>query len=306
MKKAFFFIDDVIWVLRDLTRMNPKSIFDVPYFKALKNTHDRYGAKVQLNLFYRTDFFYGDDEFTLAEVPDKYKAEFEANSDWLRFAFHAKQEFPDYPYVNISYEDMDKNFKAIYNEVCRFAGEKSFSYQTVSHWLPVSREGVQALYDNGVRMMMSSHGEKTEYNGDPSILPYGHAGRLLQNKKPETALFSRINAGESIENSICGYNHISQEDADSIMYNQGYVVDEGTGMKYKITGHCALNLINLSELPEVLGEFMQGDYVGIGDHEQYFYSDYFAYQPDHAEKFYLMGKVISEAGYTFVNGDELE
>ncbi|MBQ2841165.1 MAG: hypothetical protein IJE70_07435 [Oscillospiraceae bacterium] len=56
-KKVYFFIDDVIWALRDITREKPKSAFDQHFFKTLKECHDKYGAKVQLNLFYRTDFF---------------------------------------------------------------------------------------------------------------------------------------------------------------------------------------------------------------------------------------------------------
>jgi len=32
-KLAFFFIDDVIWTLRDITRQKPKSIFDNPFMK---------------------------------------------------------------------------------------------------------------------------------------------------------------------------------------------------------------------------------------------------------------------------------
>ena len=51
-KKAFFFIDDVIWIFRDLTRQQPASLFDNPFLKALKTAHDRYGLKVQLHVFY--------------------------------------------------------------------------------------------------------------------------------------------------------------------------------------------------------------------------------------------------------------
>ncbi|MBE6912433.1 MAG: hypothetical protein E7473_07900 [Ruminococcaceae bacterium] len=54
-KKAYFYIDDTIWVLRDLTRTKPESLFDAPLFKVLKKAHDEYGLKTQLNLFYRTD-----------------------------------------------------------------------------------------------------------------------------------------------------------------------------------------------------------------------------------------------------------
>lgn len=62
-KKAYFYIDDVIWVFRDLTRKRPASLFDNAFLNVLKTAHDRYGLKVQLNVFYRTDFFYGNDEF---------------------------------------------------------------------------------------------------------------------------------------------------------------------------------------------------------------------------------------------------
>ena len=50
-KKAFFFIDDVIWCFRDIAKNRPESIFDQPFLKLLKKAHDEYGTKVQLNLF---------------------------------------------------------------------------------------------------------------------------------------------------------------------------------------------------------------------------------------------------------------
>ncbi|MBQ6329038.1 MAG: hypothetical protein IJI35_08505, partial [Kiritimatiellae bacterium] len=74
-RAASFFIDDAIWFLRDIARKRPKSLFDNDFLKPLRDAHDRFGLKLQINLFYRTDFFYGMDEFTLAEVPDAYKAE---------------------------------------------------------------------------------------------------------------------------------------------------------------------------------------------------------------------------------------
>ena len=56
MKQAYFFVDDVIWCLRDVAKERPASIFDNSYFKMLKKCHDEWGMTVQLNLFYRTDF----------------------------------------------------------------------------------------------------------------------------------------------------------------------------------------------------------------------------------------------------------
>ena len=60
-KKAYFFIDDTIWAFRDIARQKPASIFDQPFLALMKEAHDKYGMKVQLNLFYKTDFFYGHD-----------------------------------------------------------------------------------------------------------------------------------------------------------------------------------------------------------------------------------------------------
>ena len=82
-KFACKYVDDCIWFLRDIARMKPKSIFDTPFLGAFKKIHDATGLKIQFNLFYRTDYFYGMDEFSLADMPDTYKTEFQANADWI-------------------------------------------------------------------------------------------------------------------------------------------------------------------------------------------------------------------------------
>jgi len=306
-KVTLFFIDDVIWCLRDLTRNHPKSMFDVPFFKILKTANEKYGLKVQLNLFYRTDFFYGDDEFTLANVTADYKKEWEENSDWLKLAFHAKQEFPDYPYVNATYETVKNNFDAIKKEVCRFAGEKTFSYKVgCNHWLPMSKAGCRALVDSGMKVLSSSYGDKRPYNGDPSSLPYGHALRLLQNKQPETATFDRKSHNKAISRSVCGYNHISEEILEKTLHNKSYYVDPETGLGFKklCTGIC-LNLLTKEQIVSELDALCDKEYIGVATHEQYFYEDYLAYQPDYAEKLYTYGDWVVKNGFTFINNEDL-
>ena len=231
-KKAYCYIDDTIWVLRELTHTMPKSLFDVPLLRVLKTAHDKYGTKMQLNLFYRTDYFYGSDEFSLADVTDAYKDEWMACSDWLKMAFHAKEEFPDYPHINATYKDVYSVFKDIEREVFRFAGEKSFTYAICPHWLPVSKAGVKALYDCGVRLMDIDVGKSWEYNGDMSSLPYGHAARLLSNRQHETRVYNRSEGkDESISNSLCGYNHV--EDYRDL-FTLNTVFDKETGMLFKM------------------------------------------------------------------------
>ncbi len=306
MKKAYFFIDDVIWCMRDITRMKSASIFDIPFLAMLKKAHDLYGLTVQLNLFYRTDFYYGNDEFTLADMTDAYKEEWEENANWLKLAFHAKQEFPDYPYVNASYEDVKANYEAIINEIKRFAGEKSISHALVPHWLPISKEGCQALYDCGVRILSPSYGERTEYTGNPTTLPYGHAGRLLQNRKPETKLYTRRTRDKAIASSICAYNHVTQKQFDWMKGTLNAVKDEETGMYFKpLGGGPTINLNALEDLQPAYDERDGYEYIGTGTHEQYFYKDYYAYQPDTEEKILKMAEIMHSKGYEYIVADDL-
>ena len=309
MKQAYFFVDDVIWCLRDVAKEKPASIFDQSYFKMLKKCHDEWGMTVQLNLFYRTDFFYGSDEFTLSEMPDTYKAEFEANSDWLKFAFHAKQEFPDYPYVNARYEDVKKDFELIIGEIKRFAGEKSVSYAVLPHWLPISKQACQALYDCGAKFLAPSVGPTTEYTGDESVLPYGHAARLRHNRQPETRLFTRPTKDLRITSSICAHNHISREEAAQYLYKNISIPDQGIGLRYRqFGGGPCLNLNTVDEIREALIKEAEAghEFIGVANHEQYYYPEYFAYQPDMPEKFYTMAKTLHDLGYTFITAEDFK
>ncbi len=303
-KKAYFYIDDTIWVLRDLTRTKPKSLFDAPLFKVLKKAHDEYGLKTQLNLFYRTDSFYGNDEFSLADVTDAYKKEFEEASDWLKLAFHAKEEFPDYPHVNATYEDVFDLFKAIEKEVFRFAGKASFTYGVCPHWVPVSKAGVKALYDCGVRILDVTIGETSEYNGDPDSLPYGHAFRLLNNRQPETRVFTRGGRNTAIARSVCGYNHFTE---DRLPYTPTLKTfkDEETGMLFKNYCVTCLNLLSYDDVEPEFAKLADKEYIGICDHEQYFYEDYFAYQPDYAEKIYKMCEMLKKNGFEYMFAEDL-
>lgn len=285
MKNYYFFIDDNIWVFRDLSRKRPKSLFDNAYLGMLKDKHDKYGMKVQLNVFYRTDFFYGNDEFELSQMTDCYKGEWQANSYWLKLAFHAKQEFPDYPYVNASYDDVKNNFETVKNEIFRFAGGETFSYVTNPHWLPMSYDGCRALAECGVKILGCSNGTLFPDDTDISVLPYGHKGRLLQNRQKESGIFTRVTEDKAVSVSLKSYNHISQEAAEKTCGTNKFFADEKTGLKFKrLCDSICINLCSKETIENSLSKFIGREFMGIGLHEQYFYSDYYAYQPDYAEK----------------------
>ena len=300
-RTAAFFIDDVIWVLRDISRSRPKSLFDHPFLAGLKEAHDKWGLKVQLNLFYRTDFFYGMDEFTLSGMSDAYRTEWLDNADWMKFGMHSLQEFPDYPFVNSSYEDVRKVCDMIFGEIARFADERMCAKAVVPHWGPVSKDGCRALADAGMKVVWASNGPRYAYTGDPASLPYGHSFRLECNRKPETALFWRGGGNTAISASICGYNHLPTSETKKTAGTFLSVYDRETKLDYKkfCVGPC-LNLYAMDRIVPSFEKVRGRDFICFADHEQYFFKDYFAYQPDYMEKVHVSAKWLHDDGRRFV------
>ena len=306
MKKAYFFIDDVIWCFRDLTRQRPASIFDHPFLKGLKEAHDKYGMKVQLNLFCRTDYFYGSDEFCLHEMTDAYKEEFTAASDWLRFGFHAKQEFPVFPHVNADYEDVKSVLDYTKKHVVRFASEANFSPVCMPHWICMSKDGCKALRDGGIRLLGTSSGEVWEVtNENKATLPEGygkqHIGRLLHNRKPDAKFWPATGF-------LASYNHLDEEGRrlTNGTFNTHY--DPETDLHFKVLGcGTVLDEHPAEEACEILrARVAEGhEFITYVTHEGYFYPNFFFHQPEYMAKIHGAAKIMSEAGYTYFFPDEL-
>ena len=300
-RKAAMYIDDAIWIFRDLTRQRPKSMFDNPFLAALKAAHDRYGLKVQINCFYRTDVFYGMDEFSLADMTEAYKDEWQAAKNWLRLGFHAYQEFPDYPFINSSYNDVATAFDRVFGAIRRFAGEGVFTYALVGHWLPISKDGCRALKDRGVKLIACTDGPRYAYTGNRDSLPYGHAFRLESNRKPEAALFSRTAYDAALLKSACSYNHLMTDQADRTCGTFTHVHDRDLGLGFKrFRNGPMLNLCTPDKVRAEMAAVAASELVAFADHEQYFYKDYYAYQPDYAEKILLAAALVQGDGRAFI------
>lgn len=150
MKHYRFSLDDNILVFKDLAENNYFSIFENDYLALLKSVHDKFGTKIQLNIYYQTD------GFVLSRMPDRYKPEWESVSDWLKLSFHAYSD--DDRYADCSYDKMKHDCELVQNEILRFAGEKSLSYYTTLHYISCSKAGVDAMKDSGIKGLVGLFG----------------------------------------------------------------------------------------------------------------------------------------------------
>jgi len=149
-KRYNFFIDDNIFFLTEIYRKNYKSIFESFYLSKLKSFHERYGAKIVLNIFFRNDH----EPFELSQFSDKYKQEWADNADWLKMAFHAYSEFPGYPYRDHFPEKLPEHYEQVREQIIRFAGENVFCPPTIIHFFEVaSAASLKYLKDNGANAL---------------------------------------------------------------------------------------------------------------------------------------------------------
>jgi len=264
-------VDDNIWWLAELTQQPKASLFDHPYLAVYKRAHEKYGAKVRLNLFYQVEGRwiekYG--PFNLSMMTDQYKEEFRANSDWLHLAFHSLQEEPANPYRSASYEEVYRDCGAVHREIIRFAGEETLEHATTVHYGCCTSAGVSALKDQGVCMLMG---------------------------------FMELN-GEGIP--LVSYNLSTQRVLDTQRY--GFWRDPADGMIYgKID--VVMNSHSPERIVEILERAHRDHplrgFTEIMIHEQYFYGDYPWYEPDYEARIMAGCRWCHENGYTGAFAEE--
>lgn len=267
-KKSFprynFFFDDCVFALRSVAKNHPESVFEELFLGRLKKIHDLYGTKFTLNLFYNDDHH---KDFNLSNMPETYKAEFQANADWLRFSFHAYSEFPDRPYQNASAEKLAKDFDLIYNEVCRFAGKECFIAPVVIHWAMTNPENFSVLKERGVKCLSGA------FLGAKTALDEEHT-------------FQVTDIAYHYEKDVAYYACDKH-----IMYDRYYDLMLMT----------SLTCCNYDSIPTLEKKFADlaadpRDVVCLMTHEQYSYPDYFNHIPDHLDRIEAACRLASEAG----------
>ena len=167
MKAFSFTVDDSILFLKDLKNGDYKSVLEHPLLSFMHTLHEKCGLKVQFNLFFRegdfveSDNFSEQDEksFTLADMTDKFKSEWETLSDWIKFSFHSDRNNVN-PYCDGKYTEIFNDCKRVQNEIIRFASEKSLAKTTTIHYVRCYDNSLTALKDNGVKGLLCVTGNK--------------------------------------------------------------------------------------------------------------------------------------------------
>ena len=162
-----FFIDDNIFFFTDICRQKYKSVFEHFYLANLKKIHQKYGTLFTLNCFYHN---HHEPDFDLSLFPDHYRPEFEDHSEWLKFAFHAYNEAPPYPYSQAYPEKLEEHYTLWQNEMRRIAGEKSLISPVIIHCFDTTPAGRKFLRQNGMKIYAVRQADCISFNAQTDQL----------------------------------------------------------------------------------------------------------------------------------------
>jgi len=252
-------VDDVIRCFENiyLHQEEYTSIFQDPYLAIFRDLHDAYGVPVHMHVFYETN----DGHFNLSMFPDKYKAEFQANGDWLKFTFHSRVEYPRSPYKHATYELTYREGKQVEAEIERFAGREVMSAITSQHFGDSNLQATRAFRNLGFRCVDGYF--IFDKNGDPSVSYY-------------------LNKEQTLHAATRDFWIDTKEDI--IFVKDDIIIDT----------------VPLAEIPAFMESISNAQnhcfhYVLV--HEQYFYEDYERYEPDYRERVFAAVDWCHRHGY---------
>lgn len=263
-KRFNFFIDDCSFFLYHLAKDRPSSIFDEHFLGRLQQIHVKTGAKFTLNWFHHDDHH----DFDIADVPDCYSSQFRDNSDWLKFAFHAMQEFPDRPYQNATDATLADDFDSVKAQILRIASEDNYIAPLVIHWAMTNPANFHVLKERGV-----------------NLLTGGYIGYQ-----------THIGEQHDVEITDIGYHY--EKDICLYLKEKHFFYDRVNDM-FLMTNVTCCNLDEKASISQNIQNAVESklETMSLMSHEQYSYPDYMNYLPDHLDRIELACTLAVEAGY---------
>lgn len=255
-------IDDIVWAMRELAERSDhiSSMFEVPFFALFRDLHGEYGTKVHMNIYYTDETR----NFTLKQVPDKFRDEFEKNADWFKFTFHARHDDPPHIYRHAPYSELLHDYWQVQNEILRFAGPNVNTNVNGLHFAETTLEGARALRSVGIKCLVGYY--ITDKNRCPSVAYY-------LNRE---------------QNAHCAGRDFWVDTREDIIFSKDKMV---------------LDAFKLEDIPKRL-DYMRDNLphemgtLNFVTHEQYFYSHYQNYQPDYRQKIFAAADWATKNGYT--------
>ena len=254
-----FAVDDVIWCFENIWKNQDTytSIFDDPFLALYRDLHEQYGTPVHMHIYYEND----DGSFNLSMFPDKYKEEFQANGNWLKFTFHSLKDKPDSPYKYATYEQVMRDGKLVEKEILRFAGPEVMSNITSQHWADSNRRATRAFRNLGFRCIDGYF--QFDENGETYVSYY-------LNKEQTAHAATRDFWVDNTE--------------DIIFVKDDIVINE-------------VELKDIDSYMQALTDAPNHCFHYLLIHEQYFYPHYFNYEPDYRERIFAAVDWCHRNGY---------
>ena len=187
---------------------------------------------------------------------------------------------PDLPYQNKRYEEVREDALLVNRELKRIVGEKALRNTTTLHWGACTVQGTRALRSLGYRALCAyltfCHSENSPcyQNGDPMV--------------------SYHLTGEQVAHAEHRCFFVDTEE-DMIFAKLHMVLNAGDLTADRVEAF----LDELSANPSASA------CIQMVIHEQYFYPDYVAYEPDYEQRILTMAKWMQTHGYAPMSLSEI-
>lgn len=153
-KIIHFSVDDCIEIFRDITINNYNSLFESKYFAFFKELNDKYNAKISLYSFIE---YKG---FNIKNTTNKFKREFEDNSNWLKIGFHGFNENSRYN----DKENIKKDYKLFLKYIKKIAGDLNIIDNFIRlHYFSINLENMLKIKKLRIKGLLTADDNRDNY-----------------------------------------------------------------------------------------------------------------------------------------------
>jgi len=221
MKKICLSLDDVKGVFKVLSEEKIKSVFETRTLDFLKKMNSKYGTTFELYCTYEHG------SYSMANLSDKYRTEFEENNQWMKFGFHCIDEKNDYCSDDQSHFEIQ--YKKYLADLERVTGQKENLEHLRLHGFQGTRNICRVLHQYGVKCLWASDDNRENYylssvdnqkllaqgvffDASEEIEFIGSCGRLEHND----SIFEQVQAKIEKVDKIPIYTHEWKMDDESV------------------------------------------------------------------------------------------